>query len=81
MKDHSLEDIDSENGRAVTGAYAPVSRIATANGAQFAVLASYALPAMTAARIRRADADLLDLTRRTSRWRLVLCDRPGGVAQ
>jgi lipopolysaccharide exporter len=61
------------HGSAAAGAYAPVSGIADAIGALFAVLAGYALPAMTAARIRGKDADLLDLTRWTSRWGLVLC--------
>ena len=61
------------HGSAAVGAYAPVSGIAGAIGALFAILASYALPAMTAARIRGKDADLLDLTRWTSRWGLVLC--------
>ena len=61
------------HGSAGAGAYAPVSGIADAIGALFAILASYALPAMTAARIRGKDADLLDLTRWTSRWGLVLC--------
>ena len=61
------------HGSAATGAYAPVSGIADAIGSLFAVLAGYALPAMTAARIRGKDADLLDLTRWTSRWGLVLC--------
>jgi O-antigen/teichoic acid export membrane protein len=61
------------HGSAAAGAYAPVSGIADAIGALFAILASYALPAMTAARIRGKDADLLDLTRWTSRWGLVLC--------
>jgi O-antigen/teichoic acid export membrane protein len=61
------------HGSATAGAYAPVSGIADAIGALFAVLAGYALPAMTAARIRGKDADLLDLTRWTSRWGLVLC--------
>ena len=61
------------HGSAVAGAYAPVSGIADGIGALFAVLASYSLPAMTAARIRGKDADLLDLTRWTSRWGLVLC--------
>ena len=61
------------HGSAGVGAYAPVSGIASAIGALFAILASYALPAMTAARIRGKDADLLDLTRWTSRWGLVLC--------
>ena len=61
------------HGSAGAGAYAPVSGIADAVGALFAVLAVYALPAMTAARIRGKDADLLDLTRWTSRWGLVLC--------
>jgi O-antigen/teichoic acid export membrane protein len=61
------------HGSAGAGAYAPVSGIASAIGALFAILASYALPAMTAARIRGNDADLLELTRWTSRWGLVLC--------
>ena len=61
------------HGSAGAGAYAPVSGIADAIGALFAILASYALPAMTAARIRGKDADLLDLTRWISRWGLVLC--------
>ena len=69
------------HGSAVAGAYAPVSGIADAIGALFAILASYALPAMTAARTRGKDADLLDLTRWTSRRGLVLCDPPGLVAQ
>lgn len=61
------------HGSAGAGAYAPVSGIADAIGALFAILASYALPAMTAARTRGKDADLLDLTRWISRWGLVLC--------
>ncbi len=61
------------HGSAGAGAYAPVSGIADAIGALFAILASYAQPAMTAARIRGKDADLLDLTRWTSRCGLVLC--------
>jgi len=61
------------HGSAVTGAYAPVSGISDAIGALFATIASYALPAMTATRIRGKDADLLDLTRWTSRWGLILC--------
>jgi O-antigen/teichoic acid export membrane protein len=61
------------HGSAVAGAYAPVSGIADAIGALFAVVASYVLPAATAARIRGKDADLLDLIRWTSRWGLVLC--------
>ena len=61
------------HGSAGAGAYAPVSGIADAVGALFAILASYALPAMTAARTRGKDADLLDLTRWISRWGLVLC--------
>jgi O-antigen/teichoic acid export membrane protein len=61
------------HGTAAAGAYAPVSGIADGIGALFAILASYALPAMTAARIRGKDADLLDLTRWISRWGLVLC--------
>jgi O-antigen/teichoic acid export membrane protein len=61
------------HGSAAVGAYAPVSGIADGIGALFAILASYALPAMTAARIRGKDADLLDLTRWTSRWGLALC--------
>ena len=61
------------HGSAAAGAYAPVSGIADAIGALFAILASYALPAMTAARTRGKDADLLDLTRWISRWGLVLC--------
>jgi O-antigen/teichoic acid export membrane protein len=69
------------HGSAGVGAYAPVSGIASAIGALFAILASYALPAMTAARIRGKDADLFDLTRWTSRWGLVLCDSPGLVTQ
>jgi O-antigen/teichoic acid export membrane protein len=60
-------------GSTGAGAYAPVSGIADAVGALFAILASYALPAMTAARARGKDADLLDLTRWISRWGLVLC--------
>jgi len=65
--------LGGSHGSAAAGAYAPVSGIADAIGALFAVLAGYALPAMTAARIRGKDADLLDLTRWTSRWGLVLC--------
>jgi len=61
------------HGSARAGAYAPVSGIADGIGALFAILASYALPAMTAARICGKNADLLDLTRWTSRWGLVLC--------
>jgi len=61
------------HGSARAGAYAPVSGIADAIAALFAILASYALPAMTAARVRGKDADLLDLTRWISRWGLVLC--------
>jgi O-antigen/teichoic acid export membrane protein len=61
------------HGSAAAGAYAPVSGIADAIGALFAILASYALPAMTAARTRGKDADLLDLARWISRWGLVLC--------
>ena len=61
------------HGSAGAGAYAPVSGIADTVGALFAILASYALPAMTAARTRGKDADLLDLTRWISRWGLVLC--------
>jgi O-antigen/teichoic acid export membrane protein len=61
------------HGSASTGAYAPVSGIADAIGSLFAVLASYALPAMTAARIRETEVGLLDLSRWTSRWGLVLC--------
>jgi O-antigen/teichoic acid export membrane protein len=61
------------HGSAATGAYAPVSGIADAIASLFAVLASYALPAMTAARIRETEAGLLDLSRWTSRWGLVLC--------
>ena len=61
------------HGSAAAGAYAPVSGIADGIGALFAILISYALPAMTAARIRGKDADLLDLTRWISRWGLVLC--------
>ena len=61
------------HGRAAAGAYAPISGIADAIGALFAILASYALPAMTAARVRGKNADLLDLTRWTSRWGLALC--------
>jgi O-antigen/teichoic acid export membrane protein len=61
------------HGSARAGAYAPVSGIADGVGALFAILASYALPAMTAARTRGKDADLLDLTRWISRWGLVLC--------
>jgi O-antigen/teichoic acid export membrane protein len=61
------------HGSAAAGAYAPVSGIADGIGALFAILASYALPAMTAARTRGKDADLLDLTRWISRWGLVLC--------
>ncbi len=61
------------HGSAVAGAYAPVSAIADAIAAMFAILASYALPAMTAARVRGSDADLLDLTRWISRWGLMLC--------
>jgi O-antigen/teichoic acid export membrane protein len=61
------------HGSAAAGAYAPVSGIADGVGALFAILASYALPAMTAARTRGKDADLLDLTRWISRWGLVLC--------
>ena len=61
------------HGSAEAGAYAPVSGIADAIGALFAILASYALPAMTAARIHGKDADLLGLTRWISRWGLVLC--------
>jgi SAM-dependent methyltransferase len=60
---------------------APVSGIADAIGALFAILASYALPAMTAARVRGKGADLLNLTRWISRWGLVLCDFPGLVVQ
>jgi O-antigen/teichoic acid export membrane protein len=61
------------HGSAGVGAYAPVSGIASAIGALFAILASYTLPAMTAARTRGNHADLLDLTRWSSRWGLVLC--------
>ena len=61
------------HGTAGAGAYAPVSGIADGIGALFAILASYALPAMTAARIHGKDADLLDLIRWTSRWGLVVC--------
>jgi lipopolysaccharide exporter len=61
------------HGSAAAGAYAPVSGIADGIGALFAIVISYALPAMTAARIRGKDADLLDLTRWISRWGLVLC--------
>jgi len=61
------------HSRAAAGAYAPVSGIADAIGALFAIIASYALPAMTAARTLGKDADLLDLIRWTSRWGLVLC--------
>jgi len=61
------------HGSVAAGEYAPVSGIADAIGALFAILAGYALPAMTAARIRGKDADLLDLTRWTSRWGLALC--------
>jgi O-antigen/teichoic acid export membrane protein len=61
------------HGSAGAGAYAPVSGIADAIGTLFATLACYALPAMTAARTRGKDADLLDLTRWISRWGLVLC--------
>lgn len=61
------------HGSAVTGAYAPVSGIASAIGSLFPIITSYALPAMTAARIRGKDAALLDLTRWTSRWGLVMC--------
>ncbi len=61
------------HGSTGAGAYAPVSGLADAIGSLFAILASYALPAMTAARIRKKDADLPDLTRWTSRWGLVLC--------
>jgi O-antigen/teichoic acid export membrane protein len=61
------------HGSALAGAYAPVSGIASAIGALFATLSSYALPAMTAARTRGKDSDLLDLTRWTSRWGLALC--------
>lgn len=60
-------------GNVAAGAYAPVSAIADAIGSIFAVLAGYALPAMTAARVRGKDADLFNLTRWTSRWGLVLC--------
>lgn len=61
------------HGRAAAGAYAPVSGIADAIGTLFAILTGYALPAMTAAQICGKDADLLDLTRWTSRWGLALC--------
>jgi O-antigen/teichoic acid export membrane protein len=61
------------HGSVAAGAYAPVSGIADGIGALFAIVASYALPAMTAARIRGKDADLHDLTRWISRWGLVLC--------
>ncbi len=61
------------HGSAGAGAYAPVSGIADAIGALFVILASYALPAMTAARVRANDAELLELTRWISRWGLVLC--------
>lgn len=61
------------HGSADAGAYAPVSGIADAIGALFVILASYALPAMTAARVRGKDTELLELTRWTSRWGLVLC--------
>jgi len=60
------------HGSAAAGAYAPVSGIADAIGGLFGILVSYALPAMTAARICGKDADLLDLTRWISRWGLVL---------
>jgi O-antigen/teichoic acid export membrane protein len=69
------------HGSAAAGAYAPVSGIADGIGALFAIVISYALPAMTAARIRGKDADLLDLTRWISRWALVLCDLPGLVTR
>jgi O-antigen/teichoic acid export membrane protein len=69
------------HGSAGVGAYAPVSGIASAIGALFVILASYALPAMTAARIRGKDADLLDLTRWISRWGLTLFDSLGLVSQ
>lgn len=61
------------HGSATAGAYAPVSGIADGIGALFAIVISYALPAMTAARTRGKDTDLLDLTRWVSRWGLVLC--------
>src|SRR5260370_38794988 len=60
------------HGRVAAGAYAPVSGIADATGTLFAILTGYALPAMTAEQIRGKDADLLDLTRWTSRWGLAL---------
>jgi polysaccharide transporter, PST family len=61
------------HGSVAAGAYAPVSGIADAIGGLFGILVSYGLPAMTAARIRGKDADLLDLTRWISRWGLVFC--------
>jgi len=61
------------HGTGAAGAYAPVSGIADGIGALFVIIAGYSLPAMTAARIRGKDTDLLDLTRWTSRWGLVLC--------
>jgi O-antigen/teichoic acid export membrane protein len=69
------------HGSAAAGAYAPVSGLADGIGALFAIVISYALPAMTAARTRGKDADLLDLTRWISQWGLALCDPPGLVAQ
>jgi len=61
------------HGTGSAGAYAPVSGIADGIGALFVILAGYALPAMTAARSRGKDADLLELTSWISRWGLALC--------
>ena len=61
------------HGSATAGAYAPVPGIADGIGALFAIVISYALPAMTAEQTRGKDVDLLGLTRWIPRWGLVLC--------